>query len=130
MEEKGLYKAMGELDLLFNYIETYLASKRHKNNAWRAADRPQACGKETSFTPFLLELVSTPVYELLCSETSAELNCPEDKFSDHIVSLRYISDCHLKYFIYFFFIYIIYDEYLLLNKAVDTDDWFLLCYCA
>ncbi|XP_073324770.1 interleukin-10-like [Pagrus major] len=29
MESKGLYKAMGELDLLFNYIETYLASKRH-----------------------------------------------------------------------------------------------------
>ncbi|KAM8757968.1 interleukin-10-like isoform 2-T2 [Acanthopagrus schlegelii] len=26
MESKGLYKAMGELDLLFNYIETYLAS--------------------------------------------------------------------------------------------------------
>ncbi|KAM8757966.1 interleukin-10 isoform 2-T2 [Acanthopagrus schlegelii] len=30
MESKGLYKAMGELDLLFNYIETYLASKRHR----------------------------------------------------------------------------------------------------
>ncbi|XP_044206228.1 interleukin-10 [Thunnus albacares] len=28
MENKGLYKAMGELGLLFNYIETYLASKR------------------------------------------------------------------------------------------------------
>nr|AJA39866.1 IL-10 precursor [Seriola dumerili] len=31
MESKGLYKAMGELDLLFNYIEIYLASKRHRN---------------------------------------------------------------------------------------------------
>ncbi|XP_044034857.1 interleukin-10 [Siniperca chuatsi] len=31
MESKGVYKAMGELDLLFNYIETYLASKRHGN---------------------------------------------------------------------------------------------------
>ncbi|XP_034541506.1 interleukin-10 [Notolabrus celidotus] len=31
MESKGLYKAMGELDLLFNYIEAYLASKRHRN---------------------------------------------------------------------------------------------------
>uniref|UniRef100_A0AAT9K9K1 Interleukin family protein n=1 Tax=Amphiprion clarkii TaxID=80970 RepID=A0AAT9K9K1_AMPCL len=31
MEGKGLYKAMGELDLLFNYIETYLASKRHRS---------------------------------------------------------------------------------------------------
>nr|XP_046240120.1 interleukin-10 [Scatophagus argus] len=31
MENKGLYKAMGELDLLFNYIETYLASKRQRN---------------------------------------------------------------------------------------------------
>ncbi|XP_069007418.1 interleukin-10 [Embiotoca jacksoni] len=31
MESKGLYKAMGELDLLFNYIETYLASKRQRN---------------------------------------------------------------------------------------------------
>ncbi|XP_037534871.1 interleukin-10 [Nematolebias whitei] len=31
MESKGLFKAMGELDLLFNYIETYLASKRHRN---------------------------------------------------------------------------------------------------
>uniref|UniRef100_A0A673BWD5 Interleukin family protein n=1 Tax=Sphaeramia orbicularis TaxID=375764 RepID=A0A673BWD5_9TELE len=29
MEDKGLYKAMGELDILFNYIETYLASNRH-----------------------------------------------------------------------------------------------------
>ncbi|CAL8339622.1 unnamed protein product [Merluccius merluccius] len=28
MEGKGLYKAIGELDLLFNFIETYLASKR------------------------------------------------------------------------------------------------------
>ncbi|XP_029947753.1 interleukin-10 [Salarias fasciatus] len=33
MEGKGLYKAMGELDLLFNYIETYLASNRHRNQA-------------------------------------------------------------------------------------------------
>ncbi|XP_062842478.1 interleukin-10 [Trichomycterus rosablanca] len=31
MGEKGLYKAMGELDLLFNYIEDYLVSKRRKN---------------------------------------------------------------------------------------------------
>ncbi|KAM3621648.1 uncharacterized protein V6R79_014015 [Siganus canaliculatus] len=31
MQSKGIYKAMGELDLLFNYIETYLASKRHRN---------------------------------------------------------------------------------------------------
>lgn len=31
MESKGIYKAMGELDLLFNYIETYLASKRQRN---------------------------------------------------------------------------------------------------
>ncbi|MEQ2165551.1 hypothetical protein GOODEAATRI_018051, partial [Goodea atripinnis] len=31
MESKGVFKAMGELDLLFNYIETYLASKRHRN---------------------------------------------------------------------------------------------------
>ncbi|XP_040014480.1 interleukin-10 isoform X3 [Xiphias gladius] len=31
MESKGLYKAMGELDVLFNYIETYLASKRQRN---------------------------------------------------------------------------------------------------
>ncbi|KAM7422298.1 hypothetical protein PAMA_010387 [Pampus argenteus] len=29
MESKGPYKAMSELGLLFNYIETYLASKRH-----------------------------------------------------------------------------------------------------
>lgn len=33
MEDKGLYKAMGELDLLFNYIENYLASKRRSNGA-------------------------------------------------------------------------------------------------
>ncbi|XP_070814437.1 interleukin-10 [Chaetodon trifascialis] len=32
MESRGLYKAMGELDLLFNYIETYLASKRRRNH--------------------------------------------------------------------------------------------------
>ncbi|XP_029007578.1 interleukin-10 [Betta splendens] len=31
MESKGLYKAMGELDVLFNYIETYLASKRRNH---------------------------------------------------------------------------------------------------
>ncbi|CAI5688215.1 interleukin-10 isoform X1 [Oreochromis niloticus] len=30
MESRGLYKAMGELDILFNYFETYLASKRHR----------------------------------------------------------------------------------------------------
>nr|XP_020448881.1 interleukin-10-like [Monopterus albus] len=30
MESKGLFKAMGELDVLFNYIETYLASKRQR----------------------------------------------------------------------------------------------------
>ncbi|KAM9859408.1 interleukin-10 [Aulostomus maculatus] len=30
MESKGLYKAMGELELLFNHIETYLASQRHR----------------------------------------------------------------------------------------------------
>uniref|UniRef100_A0A8C6PDY8 Interleukin family protein n=1 Tax=Nothobranchius furzeri TaxID=105023 RepID=A0A8C6PDY8_NOTFU len=28
---KGLFKAMGELDLLFNYIENYLASKRERH---------------------------------------------------------------------------------------------------
>ncbi|CAN9512327.1 unnamed protein product [Ophioblennius macclurei] len=33
MEGKGLYKAMGELDLLFNYIEDYLASNRHRSQA-------------------------------------------------------------------------------------------------
>lgn len=33
MESKGLYKAMSELDLLFNYIEAYLASKRVKRVA-------------------------------------------------------------------------------------------------
>ncbi|CAL8338544.1 unnamed protein product [Lota lota] len=30
MAGKGLYKAIGELDLLFNFIETYLASKRRR----------------------------------------------------------------------------------------------------
>uniref|UniRef100_A0A8C6T0M6 Interleukin family protein n=1 Tax=Neogobius melanostomus TaxID=47308 RepID=A0A8C6T0M6_9GOBI len=30
MQDKGLFKAMGELDILFNYIERYLASKRQK----------------------------------------------------------------------------------------------------
>ncbi|XP_027857686.1 interleukin-10 [Xiphophorus couchianus] len=32
MESKGVFKAMGELDLLFNYIETYLASQRKRNS--------------------------------------------------------------------------------------------------
>ncbi|XP_008294254.1 interleukin-10 [Stegastes partitus] len=36
MESKGLFKAMGELDLLFNYIETYLASKRHRHHSTSA----------------------------------------------------------------------------------------------
>lgn len=31
MKEKGVYKAMGELDMLFKYIEQYVASKREKN---------------------------------------------------------------------------------------------------
>ncbi|XP_026162454.1 interleukin-10 [Mastacembelus armatus] len=31
MQSKGLYKAVSELDVLFNYIETYLASKRRGN---------------------------------------------------------------------------------------------------
>ncbi|XP_052362576.1 interleukin-10-like [Oncorhynchus keta] len=31
MQDKGLYKAMGELDLLFNYIEEYLVSQRRKH---------------------------------------------------------------------------------------------------
>ncbi|KAF5895870.1 interleukin-10 [Clarias magur] len=31
MGEKGLYKAMGELDMLFNYIEDYVASQRRKH---------------------------------------------------------------------------------------------------
>ncbi|KAG7261569.1 hypothetical protein CRUP_023411 [Coryphaenoides rupestris] len=30
MEGKGLFKAVGELDLLFNFIETYLASQRRR----------------------------------------------------------------------------------------------------
>ena len=41
MESKGLFKAMGELDMLFNYIETYLASKRNRNpgaSVWRPAE--------------------------------------------------------------------------------------------
>lgn len=39
----------------------------------------------------------------------------------------YIPNCHLKEIIYFSFIYVIYDEPCLLNKAVDTDDYgFLL----
>nr|XP_057911568.1 interleukin-10 [Doryrhamphus excisus] len=33
LESKGVYKAMGELDILFNYIETYLASQRHRSHA-------------------------------------------------------------------------------------------------
>ncbi|XP_072308867.1 interleukin-10 [Eucyclogobius newberryi] len=33
MENKGLFKAMGELDILFNYIERYLASKRRRASA-------------------------------------------------------------------------------------------------
>ncbi|KAI5614424.1 interleukin-10 precursor, partial [Silurus asotus] len=31
MGGKGLYKAMGELDILFNYIEDYMASQRQKH---------------------------------------------------------------------------------------------------
>ncbi|KAJ0023723.1 hypothetical protein NQD34_003622 [Periophthalmus magnuspinnatus] len=33
MESKGLFKAMGELDILFNYFEKYLASKRDRGAA-------------------------------------------------------------------------------------------------
>ncbi|XP_062400877.1 interleukin-10 [Sardina pilchardus] len=31
MEKKGMYKAMGELDILFNYIEDYMVSKRQRH---------------------------------------------------------------------------------------------------
>lgn len=31
MENNGMFKAMGELDLFFNYIEKYLASNRKKH---------------------------------------------------------------------------------------------------
>ncbi|XP_018614073.1 interleukin-10 [Scleropages formosus] len=31
MQNKGLYKAMGELDVLFNYIEEYMVSKRKRH---------------------------------------------------------------------------------------------------
>ncbi|KAL2091143.1 hypothetical protein ACEWY4_013406 [Coilia grayii] len=31
MEKKGMMKAMGELDILFNYVEDYLVSKRRRN---------------------------------------------------------------------------------------------------
>jgi len=31
MKGKGVYKAMGELDILFKYIEQYLASKRDRH---------------------------------------------------------------------------------------------------
>ncbi|KAM9813364.1 interleukin-10 [Neosynchiropus ocellatus] len=31
METKGLYKAMGELDVFFGYMESYLASKRRRS---------------------------------------------------------------------------------------------------
>lgn len=37
MGGKGLYKAMGELDMLFNYIEDYVASQRHKR--WMNGDK-------------------------------------------------------------------------------------------
>lgn len=48
-------------------------------------------------------------------------------FQTILCLLTYIPDCHLKEFIYFSFIYVIYDEPLLLNKAVDTDNFgFLL----
>lgn len=31
MQSRGLFKAMSEMDLLFNFIETYLASQRHRS---------------------------------------------------------------------------------------------------
>lgn len=82
MQEKGLFKAMGELDLLFNYIEMYMSSKTHRNKAWRA-EKPVG---------FYWNECWQPSYELLYFETSAELHCSQDKFSDHIVSLSYIPD--------------------------------------
>ncbi|XP_061115084.1 interleukin-10-like [Conger conger] len=33
MQERGLYKAMRELEPFFNYIEEYMASKRHKSTS-------------------------------------------------------------------------------------------------
>ena len=44
MESNGLYKAMGELDVFFNYIETYLASKQR---LW--AEKTVSCPAMTLF---------------------------------------------------------------------------------
>ena len=62
MESKGLYKAMGELDLLFNYIETYLAS-----STW-IPDRPDlwpcsSSGRKKSL--HLALLVLRPLFTVL-----------------------------------------------------------------
>lgn len=52
MESQGLYKAMGELNLLFNFFETFLASKR--NLAW--GSRPPDLGGNLKEWPNLFAL--------------------------------------------------------------------------
>lgn len=92
MESQGLYKAMGELNLLFNFFETFLASKRNRGNLawgsrppdlgghlkewpnlfalWQWGNWPDAGGLMLSMLPFFL----SPFFVL------------RTKFADHIVS--------------------------------------------
>ena len=90
MNSKGPYKAMGELDLLFNYIETYLASKRHRNWAtvWRTAD-PKLTVNLTAIDPcpFIecnIVFTGMQIFLLALKQIfSFFLDfffCPEDKF--------------------------------------------------
>lgn len=130
MASKGLYKAMGELDLLFNYFETYLASKRNRNlvAVWRAADALMKTWKRSQWTlllryfqwyeccRMLISFMRFLNWCLCCSETSVYIFIvPRTSFQTilcltHIklqpilslVSLWYLFSIKYKYNMYLF----------------------------
>ena len=126
MQSKGLYKAMGELDLLFNYIETYLASKRrrtHVASAW-IPDRPDLwpCSSCTLLylTPLLCVVgwgfcfVSFLSRCLCCSETSVDCFVLRTSFQTILrpthMKLQHILPLETLW--YLFFLLLTYDIYL------------------
>lgn len=89
MESKGLYKAMGELDLLFNYIETYLASKQHTNvvpTVWRPVDPNQ---NVTLFFWLLHSFAFNPLFSVVWVLPVVVVACWTDVFV--ILRLLFLS---------------------------------------
>lgn len=91
MESQGLYKAMGELNLLFNFFETFLASKRNRGTlAW--GSRPPDLGGNLKEWPNLFaswQWGNWPHEDWCCQCCYFFLSMffvLRTKFADHIVS--------------------------------------------